>query len=119
MITKPQNYEEAKTIIQDSVNHPYNKKFAKSLIRRAILNVLGGLAFGAIIGWATGSSLGFLCFLPCVILVLVLSVVPIIMHYHMNRDILSGRIFQKKSRQEIIDLAGNYVDQINEYEMKT
>jgi hypothetical protein len=115
-LERPNNYEEAKIILKNTVGSELDKKSNKAMRNRAIFNTAASLSVAGIAGVITGSAITALCALPLTGLVLATSIIPIVLKHTINKKIENGKLFEEKSKKEIIDMANNYVTQVNDYE---
>ena len=116
LLEKPRNYEEAKVIIKNSANddlEKHNRK--KNLIRSGII---AGLSYGAAaaVGIITHNTSNFVAALPLASMVTLTSFFPMIYNRSIRKKIESGKIFEGRTEQDIVDAASSYVDQYNQFE---
>jgi hypothetical protein len=115
MLEKPRNFEEAKMIIKNSANDElevYNRK--KNIKRSAIISAIC-FASAAAIGLLNHRMSTFYAALPLASMVSLTSLFPLIYNRSVRKKIESGKAFEGRTEQEIIDAASSYVDEYNKF----
>ena len=118
MIKQARNYEEAKIIIQNSVNDDFNQKLNKAAKFRAI--------FGSIVGVGAIVATGIVSQNPVLTGIMVpicgMTNLPFMVPYFAQKttkkSVESGEYFRGKSEEELVDIANKYANQYNEYEAR-
>ena len=116
MINKPENYEEAVKIIKDSVDNDLDKKNVKTIKYRAIFATAGCVGLAGILGLVVHNPIATIALLPASGLVGLATLFPAFLHKKTYKDIESGKYFENKSEQEVIDIAQKYTDEKNEFD---
>lgn len=118
MLERPNNYEEAKIIIKNSVDDEYEHRNMKVNALRA--GIITAISFGiaGLIGLATKKPIAFLSMLPPAIIMSLSGLGPILAQWRTNNRINSGQYFQNKSEEQIINIADDYVEEYNNFMKK-
>lgn len=116
LLEYPQTYEEAKKIVQEGVDNEVARHSRRlERIRMAVFTVLWialSVALGSIMGdYPAGFGIA-----TCVyFFAMFAEAVP---HFHMlyrRKQVLNGSFFEKRSEEEILAMANNYVDAYNKH----
>ena len=118
MLNKPENYTEAKKIIEDAVENDHERhKLMVSKLRAMLVMGLGiGAAVGA--GVVTQDPMIGTLALPPAMMVAAPFTLPYFLRKRTIGRIHNGEYFQDKSEAEIMEIAQRYVDGYNELEEK-
>ncbi len=112
----PENYEEAKIIIKNSVGSEVEKAYLKKQKLKAIF--VTALSFGATaaIGIITKLPLNVLVTLPIAAAFSLHQFLPILFQKKVDKRIENGDYFKKKTEEQVIDIAKKVVNEANEFE---
>ncbi len=118
MLEYPQNICEAKAIISDSANdelEQYNRRC--NWIREGIICAacFGG---AAVLRLISGRSSVFLSALPLAGMISFTGLFPLFYNRSVRRKIESGRVFEGRTDEDLINAAKSYVDEFNAFERK-
>ena len=117
MLERPENYEEAKKIIEYSAEKTdlikRNKKIMK--LQAGLLTAVG-VGISGLLGVMTGSTEVFVGTLPVAGMISIESIIPYFIYCNNNKKIKNGTYFEGKSEEKIIDLATKYVEGHNQLE---
>ena len=115
MLDKPQNYQEAKTILQTLVESDYEQHKYKVSKWCAILVPVVGLGIAVGIGVIKKDiGLGIMA-LAITIAISYRYIVNYYVRYRTFKDIRSGDYFKDKSERRVIDIVSKSVDQYNDH----
>ena len=118
MIKRPRTFEEAKVVIQNSYNDDYhNRKLRNMKLRAAFVGAIG-MGAAIALGASAGAPAAGLYFAPAVALIDSPFLAVIFSHKSTMKKVENGEYFKGKSEQEIIQIAQEYADEVNEYEAK-
>ena len=120
MMNRVDNFEDAKTVIKNAPDCEYFKFRIKVTRFKAIL--VGGIAavLAAVIGIVSNNLIkGIIIFICNEIIVFPFAVLPYIILKKATKYARDDDYLNKKfDEQELIDIANEHIDQVNEYEMK-
>ena len=116
MLESPKNYEEAKVIIKNSVGDNYQKHFMRKAALRTAFVSLASFGAAVAVGLISKNQTAALYMLPGSALISLTTLVPFILQHRTNKRIESGKYFENKTEQEIMNIARTYVSDYNNYE---
>lgn len=118
MLNKTNNYEEAKIILQNSINDDNFKNKIKIARLRALFATGIATVAATAVGITSGDyTLGIAAF-PTIEGLLLPVLIPYILLSTTKRRIKHGSYFEDNSMGKIISTANKYVDEYNEFEQK-
>ncbi len=118
MLEYPNDIDEAKAVISNSANDElerYNRR--RNWIREGIIC---GVCFGiaALLWLISGRFRTFLSALPLAAMISFTGLFPLFHNRSVRKRIESGRIFEGRADEELIDAARSYVDEFNAFEQR-
>ena len=114
MLKEPENYEEAKQIIENSIGDALRIQYRKfNTVRSVIISSLlfGGAAWRAI---SLKDASLFFFMLPFACMGSLWTLVPFVLEKRTNKLIRNGTFFQDKTETEIIQIARDHVREYNQ-----
>lgn len=118
MLKKPKNYEEARKILEDSVDDKFTKSVVKvSKLKLLFTSIIGAALLSAVQIFAHDPTITALS-IPAVAALCAPGLAPYFVNKSTINQIKNGKYFEKKSPENIMGIADTYVDDYNEYEEK-
>ena len=119
MMNKVDNVEDAKTVIKNAPDCEYFKYRVKVNILRALVFVVIAAVLAAIFGIVSNSLIKGIIIFICNEIIVFPAVLPYIILKKATKYARDDDYLNKKfDEQELIDMANEHIDQVNEYEMK-
>lgn len=115
---KVDDYVEAKLVIIDGVDSKYYKNMLRVSRLRALFAATIGAAAAAAVGIISGDPILSVGAFPIAESLAMPLMVPYFINSSVRRKVLNGSYFDDKSEREIISIANEHINEVNQFEEK-